>query len=218
MTQRVVLFVLVALVAGCVTPNLTVLTKKSTKKPYSKLLVVYIDGAIDLSIFDSTAYNICLRSAFLDTNTVNPRNDMEGNLADRLSAPRSLFVRSVDVLDTLANSYAYFNRQLDSLGIDAIFLINRSRFHTVQADTLPNYDLGRPPHGGVVVRRIPNDVFTYYLFEPHQYLAVWKAEQMLPGRNLRNGRLPPICLQKLEKGLVEGGYIAPHLAIRTPAN
>jgi hypothetical protein len=209
-----------ALLSGCAVSSINVLEKKDTPKPFSKILTVYVDADIDFAVFDSLTYDICIRPVFVDTANQQTRVNTEGIISDGLSAPRSVFFKSSDLFGPSYNSYADFNAEMDSLGIDAILLIHLHRY-TYTPHQLPdaNYPLG--PSGGNIhaygkvsgTYLTPNAAFACYLIRPREYLPLWKAEVDVKGKGFVNGKhiLRADMVSNLEKTLVLEGYIAPHL-------
>src|SRR5450432_1708046 len=98
------------LLSGCAVSSINVLEKKDTPKPFSKIMVVYVDGDIDFAVFDSLTYNICIRPSFMDTAG---RGNTESIICNGLSSPRSAFMRSSDYFDSGFNSYGIFSADLD---------------------------------------------------------------------------------------------------------
>jgi hypothetical protein len=202
------------LLTGCAGTTLNVVEKKETARPFSKILVIFVDSDIDFSVFDSTTYNICIKSVFTDSAGYDTRNNTEGLIFNYLSTPRSLIVKSSDLFDRYTNSYDDFTRQVDSLGIDAILIVHVRRYSytnhilpTVQKNISSSASVGA---GGSY--RTPNAAFECYLIEPHAYFPVWKAALDVKGKGYYNGKgvLKTSMLEQLQKGLVSGGYIVPH--------
>jgi hypothetical protein len=64
--------------------------------------------------------------------------------------------------------------------------------------------------GSIISRKISNAAYTFYLIEPHSYSPVWKASLKIQARSYVNRNPAQVYVRKLEKSLVEGGYIVPH--------
>ncbi len=190
------------------------LEKKRNRPAFSQILAIYVDNDIDFSVFDSTTYNICIKSIFTDSAGFDARNNTEGLIGNYLSTPRSSIVKSSDLFDMYTNSYGDFTRQVDSLGIEAILIVHVRRYsytnHVlpyVQKNISSSASVGA---GGSY--RTPNAAFECYLIEPHAYFPVWKAALDVKGKGYYNGKrvLKTSMLEQLQKGLVNGGYIVPH--------
>lgn len=204
------------LFTGCAVSSINVLEKKETPKPFSSILVVYVDGDIDFSVFDSLTYDICLRPSFIDTSSLEIRSNTEVLLSDGLSAPRSVFFHASDFFGPDLNSYADFTTQLDSLHIDAILLIHVHHYTYTRHDlsaTVPVAAAGRVALSTTATGSFgtPNAAFACYLIRPHEYLPVWRAEVDVKGKSYNGKRvLKSSMVSKLENSLVTGGYLAPH--------
>jgi hypothetical protein len=207
----VLLFILLT---GCAATTLIVVEKKETAKPFSKILAIYVDGDIDFSVFDSTTYNICIKSVFTDSAGYDTRSSTEDLIVNYLSTARSLIVKSSDFFDLYTNSYDDFTRQVDSAGIEALLIVHVRRYSytkhilpTVQKNISSSSSVGV---GGSY--RTPNAAFECYLIEPHAYFPIWKAALDVKGKGYYNGKgaLKTSMLEQLQKGLVSGGYIVPH--------
>jgi hypothetical protein len=212
---KLISFVLLfLLLTGCATTTLMVVEKKETAKPFSKILAIYVDGDIDFSVFDSTTYNICIKSAFTDSAGYGVRSGTEELIANYLSTPRSLVLKSSDLFDLYTNSYGDFIRQVDSAGIDALLIVHVRRYSYTR-HILPGVEKNISSSGSVGAGgsyRTPNAAFECYLIEPHAYFPVWKAALDVKGKGYYNGKgiLKTSMLEQLQKGLVSGGYIVPH--------
>jgi hypothetical protein len=204
------------LFTGCAVSSINVLEKKETPKPFSSILVVYVDGDIDFSVFDSLTYDICLRPSFIDTSSLEIRSNTEVLLSDALSAPRSVFFRASDFFGPDLNSFADFNTQMDSLHTDAILLIHTHHYTYTRHDisvTTPNGSAGQLALSTTTTVSFgtPNAAFACYLIRPHEYLPVWRAEVAVKGKSYNGKRvLRSGMISKLENSLVTGGYLAPH--------
>jgi hypothetical protein len=147
----------VFLLSGCAVSTITVLEKKETPKPFSKIMTVYIDNDIDFAVFDSLTYDICVRPAFMDTASLQTRGDMEGLLCENLSSPRSSVFRSSDLFGLDFNSYKDFISEMDSMGADAFLLVHIHNYtyskHEISAPIDPRTGLPTGPSGST---RIPS--------------------------------------------------------------
>jgi hypothetical protein len=210
------LFFVITLTTGCAVSSITVLEKKDTPKPFSKILAIYVDGDIDFAVFDSLTYDICIRPSYMDTSSLTIRSNTENIIYSGLSAPRSAFLRSSDLFGPDLSSYKDFNAQIDSLGIDAILLIHVHHYtytkHKIPSVVVPLTPTGTWTAGISGHFLTPNAAFGCYLIRPHEYLPVWRAEIDVKGKSYINGKhvLRTDMVDKLEKTLVVEGYITPH--------
>lgn len=210
------LFFAISLITGCAVSSITVLEKKDTPKPFSKIMAIYVDGDIDFSVFDSLTYDICIRPGFMDTTSLTIRGNTESILCNGLSAPRSAFMRSSDWFDTTFNSYKDFSTTLDSLGVDAILLVHVHHYtytkHKIPSVVYPLTPTGTWSAGISGSYWTPNAAFGCYLIRPHEFLPVWRAEVDVKGKGYVNGKhvLRTDMVENLEKTLVTEGYITPH--------
>jgi len=167
------------LFSACTETHLTIRSKKEPTMPYTKVLAVYLEQACDFSLFDSTAYNICIRSSFLNSDGLELRRLMENRIKKHLATTGTLVLRSSDIFDTDNNDYSYFRRVIDSLGIDAILMIGlRSYSHD------EHMTVGVPPTPSNNYTNVPpkpyktlNAFFICDLFNTKSiYIPVWTAE------------------------------------------
>ena len=201
------------LLTACSVSSVNVLERKETPKPFAKIMTVYIDGDIDFAVFDSLTYNICIRPAFQDTGSLFVRSNTETLLSDGLASPRSAIVRSTDFFGLDMNSFAGFNAEMDSLGVDAVLLIHRHRYTHKLHELSPAFSEGSPVQTYMPTRShsTPNGAFACYLFKPHEYLPVWKGEIEVKGKGYNGDKMMnPAMVVNLEKSLVAGGYLTPH--------
>lgn len=205
---------LLLFLTGCAASSIHVIEKKETPRPFSKILAIYIDGDVEFPVFDSTSYNICIKSCFSDSAHFDVRSSAEDLLYDALSAPRSQILESSNLFDIYINSYTDFTNRLDSLGVDALLIVHL-RHYTYTEHALPGVR-DRISHSttleGGGSYRTPNAVFECYLIKPHTYFPVWKASLDVKGKGYYNGKgaLKTGMVRQLEKSLVSGGYIVPH--------
>ncbi len=203
------------LLEGCASSSINVLEKKETPKPFSSILVVYVDGDIDFSVFDSLTYDICLRPSFIDTASLAVRSNTEVLLSDGLSAPRSVFFHASDFFGPDLNSYAEFTTQMDSLHIDAILLIHIHHYtytrHDISVAT-PDGSAGQLALSTTTTASFgtPNAAFACYLIRPHEYLPVWRAEVDVKGKSYNGKRvLRSSMVSKLENSPRDGRVSRP---------
>ncbi len=216
MRSLCILFFAITLIAGCAVSSITVLEKKDTPKPFSNIMVVYVDGDIDFAVFDSLTYDICLRPGFTDSTSLAVRGNTESIICDGLAAPRTAFRRSTDYFDTAFNSYKDFSATMDSLGIDAILLVHVHHYtytkHKIPSVVFPLTPTGTWTAGIGGHFLTPNAAFGCYLIRPHEFLPVWRGEVDVKGKGYINGKhvLRTDMVENLEKTLVVEGYITPH--------
>lgn len=196
------------LFSGCAVTSINVLNRKAPVRPASKILVVYLDEGCDLSLFDSNLYNICLRSCFRNPATVDQRSHIETLIAENLATPRASMFKACDLFDTVNNSYAYFRRCIDSLGIDGILVTGlRSYSHIEHVVDVPQ-TRGGP--GYTDTYNTLDGTFACYLFDTRSIiLPIWTAEVGGKGKRFgsKNG-LNRSMAQKVTTGLKASGYIA----------
>ena len=193
----------ILLCSGCAVTSINVLNRKAPVRAASKILVVYLDEGCDLSLFDSNLYNICLRSCFRNPATVDQRNRMETILAENLATPRASTLKACDLFDTVNNSYSYFRRCIDSLGIDGI-LVTGLRSYSHPEHTALGAD------GFTHTYNTLDGVLACYLFDTKSItLPIWTAEVGGKGKRFgsKNG-LDRSMAQKVTTGLKASGYIA----------
>jgi len=200
------------LFSACTETHLTIRSKKEPTMPYTKVLAVYLEQACDFSLFDSTAYNICIRSSFLNSDGLELRRLMENRIKKHLATTGTLVLRSSDIFDTDNNDYSYFRRVIDSLGIDAILMIGlRSYSHD------EHMTVGVPPTPSNNYTNVPpkpyktlNAFFICDLFNTKSiYIPVWTAEieekgERYTGANGLNQKMT----KKVAETLKTGHYIA----------
>jgi hypothetical protein len=198
----------ILLYSSCTVTSINVISRKAPARPATKVLVVYLDEGCDLSMFDSDLYTICLRSCFRNPGTVNQRSAVESIIADNLTTPRATVIKACDLFDTVNNSYAYFRRCIDSLGIDGILVSGlRSYSHPEHVIQVPG---NREMPGYTDRYKTLNGTFDCYLFDTKSLiLPIWTAEVGGKGRRFgsENG-LNRSMAQKVAAGLKASNYIA----------
>jgi hypothetical protein len=209
MKKIFVLALSVFLYSSCAVTSINVLNRKAPARPAKKVLVVYLDEGCDLSLFDSNLYAICLRSCFSNPTTVDQRSAVENIIAENLATPGATVIKACDLFDSVNNSYAYFTRCIDSLGIDAILVAGiRSYSHLEHVIQIPG---NREMPGGYTDRyNTVNGNFDCYLFDTKSLiLPIWMAEVGEKGRRFgsKNG-LNRSMAQKVATGLKASNYIA----------
>ena len=180
--------------------------------PYTKVLAIYLEQACDFSLFDSTAYNICVRSSFLNADGIELRKLVEGRIKKQVATTGTIVLQSSDLFDTDNNNYSYFRRSIDSLGIDAILMIGlRSYSHDerMTAAVIPapsnNYTYIPPkPY------KTLNAFFICDLFNTKSiYIPVWTAEVEEKGERYTGANgLNKKMTRKIAESLKLSHYIA----------
>jgi hypothetical protein len=193
----------VFLYSSCAVTSINVINRKAPARPARKVLVVYLDEGCDLSLFDSNLYTICLRSCFSNLTTVNERSAVESIIAENLTTPGTTVIKACDLFDTINNSYTYFSRCIDSLGIDGILVSGLRSYshleHTVVA-----------AHGDTYSYNTLDGAFVCYLFDTKAMSRpIWTAEVGGKGRRFgsKNG-LNRSMAEKVAAGLKASNYIA----------
>ena len=193
----------VLLYSSCTVTSINVINRKAPARPATKVLVVYLDEGCDLSLFDSDLYTICLRSCFRNPTTVNERSRVESIIAENLTTPGTKVIKASDLFDTVNNSYTYFSRCIDSLGIDGI-LVSGLRSYSHLEHTLVG------PHGDTYAYNTLDGAFVSYLFDSKAIgRPIWTAE--VGGKGGRYGSkngLNRSMAQKVAAGLKASNYIA----------
>jgi hypothetical protein len=195
--------------SSCAVTTINVINRKAPARPATKVLVVYLDEGCDLSMFDSNLYTICLRSCFRNPATVDQRSAVESIIAEHLATPRVKVIKACDLFDTVNNSYSYFSRCIDSLGIDGILVSGlRSYSHPEHVIQVPG---NREMPGGYTDRyKTLKGTFDCYLFDSKAISRpIWTAEVRGKGRRFGSkNSLNRSMAQKLAGGLKASNYIA----------
>jgi hypothetical protein len=219
----VCLFCLV-LLSSCAS-NFKVLDNKTTDKPLSRMMIIYVDCPIQFLFFDSVTYNFGIKSSFADTEDAPLRLRAESRFSEKFTPFSVDIIKSADLFDVHRNSYEDFNKQMDSLNIDAVLVVNLHRYdndrisisgqHLEPGSLKYGPDLGIP--NTMYWVRDPDreiettgSIFTCYLIRRDQHLPVWKARFELNGaekkkRSFTNKVAGQISI--VAKKLAEAGYI-----------
>lgn len=218
-----------ALLASCGV-SLKVLDKRAPDKPFSRIMIIYVDDPFEFFALDSVTYDIGIKSCFRDTADFVVRNKVEELLSGRFSDFNTDIVKSADVFNVSVNSYDDFQRQLDSLNIDAILLINLRRFdhstdivtgntRTVYKSSAhygpgDNYRISNSSHTVSMPdtkSESTDATFKCYLIKSKDYLPVWSArfEASKGGRPDKKAFANKISqgIAMVAKKLSEQGYI-----------
>jgi hypothetical protein len=156
-----------------------VIDKKPPTMPYSKVLVVYVEEACDLTMFDSLTYNICLRSCFLNGDNYEMRSQMEEQLSQQLTTA-TVIVKSTDILDIYNNSYDYFRHVIDSLHIDALLVVDFRHYgKTLHESPQVMHNVGNTDRvymsGGTRYSTLNSDYVCYLMKASSLNFPIWTA-------------------------------------------
>jgi hypothetical protein len=151
----------------------------------------------------------------LKEDNLEVRDKVEKMVSSKLSTTNTSIVKSSGLFDVEVNSYDYFRRVVDSLGIDAILMINFRRYsvekpygdYTVPA-SYGGYSGVQHPGSGPYVE--PNAEFQCYLISPKSMaFPVWKAALGVKGNKYTGkGRLSQKMVNEMAGSLKSAGYIA----------
>jgi hypothetical protein len=211
----VILLLSAAFCSGCSVTSVKVTTRNApTRRPASRILVVYLDEGCDLSRFDSNLYNICLKSCFRNAASLELRTNLELLMGNSLATPGLTIINATDLFDTANNGYTYFMNCIEKYGIDAIFVAEvRGHLH-VEREYLVSVPVGgavgAPVGGAVMEKRIVLDgTFAGYLFFPGSIgLPVWTADAGGTGSQQHSGSsLDRAMAKKVAAALRSSGYI-----------
>jgi hypothetical protein len=209
----------IVLLAGCAVPSITVVVKKEPTKPFSKVLTIYMDEACDFTMFDSTTYNICVKSCFMKTDNFGVRTKVEKMLVEELSSSGTAIIKSSALFGTRDVNYNDFIRSIDSLGIDAILLVDYQKYlhdlhigAPIRAGNGIQYSSGVAPgyNGNGIEHQVLDAGFQCYLISPRNMLApLWIAQLGARGNHYTGKKGPDQSIaQKIAKSLKGMGYIA----------
>ncbi|HEY6902641.1 MAG TPA: hypothetical protein VI233_18410 [Puia sp.] len=192
--------------SACTSPSVIVKNKREASMPYTRILAIYLEEGCDFSVFDSTAYNICLKSCFSNTEGAGLRDRVETRLRKHLATRMTEVLRSVDYFGANNCDYVYFRRTVDSLKVDAVLMVGlRSHSHderevTVVRDGLPESSR----------YKTLNAFFVCDLLNPRSlYMPVWRAEIEEKGwRYTGDNGLNRNMTKKLAGSLKAARYVA----------
>ena len=208
------------LFSACTETRLTVSSKKEPTMPYTRVLAVYLEQACDFSLFDSTAYNICLKSSFLNADGMELRKLVEGRIKKHLATTGTTVLQSSDLFDIENNDYSYFRRSIDSLHIDAILMIGlRSYSHEehmpIGVSSDPDnsalyFPANKLPYTPPKPYKTLNAFFICDLINTKSiYIPVWRAEVEEKGeRYTGSNGLNRKMTKKLAESLKSSHYVA----------
>lgn len=200
--------------SGCVTTTVNVTDRKPVARPFSRILIFYLDEGCDFSLFDSTLYNICLRThAFADSGYAG-RSDRESVIADKLSTPGTEILVASWYIDSAHSSYLSFRHYLDSMRVDGLLIVGARNYsheeHTEQLPIAPSTT--RNPVEVSVTHRYTslNGTFMCDLFDTRSLVRpVWRAEIGEKGnRNSTKGGLTDKLMRQVAESLKNTQYIA----------
>ncbi|MBS1660136.1 MAG: hypothetical protein JST68_03700 [Bacteroidetes bacterium] len=219
MKQLLFLAAGILLLSSCTTPTVIVKNKREATMPYTKILAIYLEEGCDFSLFDSTAYNICLRSCFSNAETYEARILVESRIRKHLETKGTEVLRSVDFFDAYNCDYAYFKRTVDSLKCDAVLIVGlRSHSHDEHERWVPDYvppykpgmTEGGPGGTKLIKYKTLNAFFLCDLLNPKSlYMPVWRAEIKERGKSYAAADgLNRNMTKKLAEALKAAHYIA----------
>lgn len=198
---------------GCVSSSITVLEKKyEPTRPFGKVLLVYIDEGCDFSVFDSTTYNICMRSNFMNPDNMELRKSVEDKIVHDMSSAGTTILKSSASLNVRTNSYNDFVHLIDQQAIEAILLVDFHRYSRTENESQPmgSYQKGeyipnRPMHYKTL-----NAAYECYLINPKNVaVPYWRAEIGLRGKiGAGKSGLNSGMAHQLAQTLQSNGYIA----------
>jgi hypothetical protein len=205
MKQFFILSVYLLLLPGCKVYKLTVTDKKTPTRPYTNILAIYLDEACDFTLFDSTTYNICLKSCFAKTDNGKLRAAVETMLSEKIGTDGTSVKQSADILTSTTNSYQDFTRAIEEHGFDAILLVS---FRKTNQNIYFNGEASHQGRGEVYQKLVPG--FQCYLINPRNTnFPVWTG-RLEVGDNAysaQNG-LTGSMAKAIAKSLKTIGYIA----------
>ena len=180
--------------------------------PYTRVLAVYLEQACDFSLFDSTAYNICLKSSFLNADGIGLRRLVEGRIKKYLATRGTIVLQSSDLFDADNNDYSYFRKSIDSLHIDAILMIGlRSYSHEEHMTMAVNPNpANNSPYIPPQPYKTLNAFFICDLLNTKSiYIPVWRAEVEEKGeRYTGSNGLNRKMTKKIAEALKLSHYVA----------
>ena len=203
--------------AACTSPSVIVKNKKDATRPYTKILAVYMPEGCDFALFDSTAYNICLRSCFSSVETFDLRELVESRIQKHLKTKGTNVLRSVDFFDAYSYDYTYFRRTVDSLKVDAVLMVglrshsNEEHEKWMMQPTGLTTPTGVPMESSTLVRyKTRNAFFVCDLLNPRSlYMPIWRAEIEERGKSyVGDNGLNRNMTKKLAESLKGAHYIA----------
>jgi hypothetical protein len=221
MNTKITIISFVTLVlSGCVSTTVNVIEHKPVTRPFSRVLCFYLDEGCDFSLFDSTLYNICLRTHALRDSGYDARSNQEAAISEKLSTPGTAVWVSSYLLDSAHTSYAGFLQYIDSMKVDGLLIVGvRGYLHEEQMEFVP----GAPPtpasghspgFGGTPgytrTVKILNGNFTCDLFATKSLIRpVWRAEIGEKGHpRSTKGGLTDKLVQQVAASLKNSQYIA----------
>jgi hypothetical protein len=163
-----------AILTGCVTSSVNILESKEIAKPFSKLLLIYIDEDCNLKSLDSTTYNICIKKNFINSDNLELRTESETAFYNKLSSSRTVFVKSSDLFNAGVNDYGSFISEIENLRIDGILIISR----TGSQHRMTNRGYYGAYNPAEVTSLYPpgfalDDGYTCYFMKSDTFLPVW---------------------------------------------
>ena len=208
MNIKITIISFVSLVlSGCVSTKVNVIDHKPVARPFSRVLCFYLDEGCDFSLFDSTLYNICLRTHALRDGGYDARSNQEAAISEKLSTPGTAVWVSSYLLDSAHTSYAGFVRYVDSMKVDGLLIVGRRSYeheeHTELVSVAPHMVM---PHTYTTL----NGAFMCDLFSTQSLIRpVWRAEIGEKGNRYSTKKgLTRKTLQQVVASLKNSQYIA----------
>jgi len=201
--KQLPILLLLAFMGACKAPAFSVTDRKTTPKPYAKILTICVDGEYNFALLDSTLYNICIVNYFNETDKKEERDREDALLAGSLSSSHTEVVRIPEAFLPEGYNYKNLKALIDSSGIEAIFIYDLLR-HTSVTTTTGFNAYGRP----VPNVQTENGAFKCYLVDAKSNRVVWSGQSELKGR-VTGGRraLTPAAARSIAKELAAGMYI-----------
>ncbi|HMH21194.1 MAG TPA: hypothetical protein VK563_05440 [Puia sp.] len=200
-----VLFYCLLLLPGCKVYTFTIVDKKTPTRPYSKIMAIYLDEACDFTLFDSTTYNICLKSCFQRADNLELRGTVEQLLAAKIGTRGTVVVSSADMLDSVTNSYTDFTKAITEGSYDALLLVS---FRKINHKIYFNGDASHRGSGEVYQKLVPG--FQCFLFNAkNSNFPVWTAQLEIGNKTYSAHKgLTGGMANEIAKSLKTIGYIA----------
>jgi len=199
---------------GCVTTTVNVIDHKPVTRPFSRVLCFYLDEGCDFSLFDSTLYNICLRTHALRDSGYDARSNQEAAISEKLSTPGTTVWVSSYLLDSAHTSYSGFLQYIDSMKVDGLLIVGVGGYwHEEHQQVLPVVPATahNPVMASIIfpVKTI-NGNFRCDLFSTRSLVRpVWRAEIGEKGnRTSTKTGLTRKLLQQVAESLKNSQYIA----------
>jgi hypothetical protein len=124
------------LLSGCVA-SIQSFTKKTIQAPYKNVMVLYVEGSIDLYKLDSATYATALQRRFNSLGSADIRIAVESRFKENLISANTKVVQSSECFEVNKDiPFQEFNNTVQSLGVDAILVVNTEK--EMYANTINN--------------------------------------------------------------------------------